>query len=135
MESGLAVPLSIRAKLSAPMHITYPVGKDGAVSHALLYMPKTGHRGSSAPPPCIVWAHGGPTGGSNDVFQLHVQYYVSQGWVMCLPNYRGSRGYGRAYREALNHNWGVSDVQDCAAAFTYCVEQGLVNASRYVYCC
>ena len=45
-------------------------------------------------------------------------------------NYGGSTGYGRAYRQRLNGNWGVVDVDDCVNAATYLVEQGLVDPDR-----
>jgi dipeptidyl aminopeptidase/acylaminoacyl peptidase len=47
-------------------------------------------------------------------------------------DYGGSAGYGRAYRERLHRMWGIVDVEDCAAAARYLVEQGSVDASRIV---
>jgi dipeptidyl aminopeptidase/acylaminoacyl peptidase len=62
-----------------------------------------------------------------------VQYFVARGWCVAAPNYRGSRGYGRAYREALNGNWGVYDVDDSAALVEHLAAKGLVNSSRHVH--
>ena len=45
-------------------------------------------------------------------------------------NYGGSTSYGRAYRQRLNGNWGVVDVNDCANAAQYLVKQGLVDGKR-----
>ena len=45
-------------------------------------------------------------------------------------NYRGSTGFGRAYRDALKGQWGVADVEDCDFGVRYLVEQGLVDSDR-----
>ncbi|HRO90482.1 MAG TPA: S9 family peptidase, partial [Promineifilum sp.] len=45
-------------------------------------------------------------------------------------NYGGSTGYGRTYRERLNGNWGIVDVDDCANGARYLVEQGVVDGGR-----
>lgn len=45
-------------------------------------------------------------------------------------NYRGSTGYGRAYRNALRGQWGVVDVADCSAGAEYLVRQGKVDGDR-----
>ena len=45
-------------------------------------------------------------------------------------NYGGSSGYGRAYRQRLNGQWGIVDVQDCINGANYLVEQGLADGSR-----
>jgi dipeptidyl aminopeptidase/acylaminoacyl peptidase len=45
-------------------------------------------------------------------------------------NYRGSTGYGRAYRRQLDGQWGIADVEDCLVGARYLVERGLVDAKR-----
>jgi dipeptidyl aminopeptidase/acylaminoacyl peptidase len=47
-------------------------------------------------------------------------------------NYGGSTGYGRAYRERLNGNWGVVDVDDCVNGALYLVERGLADGNRLI---
>ena len=45
-------------------------------------------------------------------------------------NYGGSTGYGRAYRERLNGNWGMVDTMDCINAARYLAAQGEVDGER-----
>jgi dipeptidyl aminopeptidase/acylaminoacyl peptidase len=47
-------------------------------------------------------------------------------------NYRGSSGYGKAYRNSLKENWGLSDVADVRSAADYLVAKGKANAERIV---
>ena len=47
-------------------------------------------------------------------------------------NYRGSVGYGRAYRDALRGNWGIHDVADTIAATRHLVAQGLADPDRLI---
>ncbi len=47
-------------------------------------------------------------------------------------NYRGSSGFGRRYRQKLNGQWGIADVEDCVAAARFLVERGNVDASRLI---
>ena len=67
-------------------------------------------------PPLIVMSHGGPTGNATAIFDLETQFWTSRGFAVVDVNYGGSTGYGRAYRERLNGEWGVVDLQDCVNA-------------------
>ena len=61
---------------------------------------------------------------------LAIQFWTSRGWGVVDVNYGGSTGFGRAYRERLDGQWGVVDVADCAAAAQAVVDQGWASASR-----
>lgn len=81
-------------------------------------------------PPVQVWSHGGPTGFSAPDFRLATQFWTSRGIGILDVNYSGSAGYGRAYRERLNGNWGISDVRDCVTGVQAVVAAGLADPER-----
>lgn len=117
--------------ISVPEHITFPTD-DGAVAHALFYPPMhpefTGPEGER--PPLIVQIHGGPTGAAAPVFSTAVQYWTSRGFGVVDVNYRGSAGYGRAFRGELAGRWGIADVADCVAAARHLARAGQVDGQR-----
>ena len=128
MQSGLD-----SGNLSTPEHIVFPT-TDDAVAHAWYYPPT--NRDYSAPsgslPPLMVVCHGGPTSRSGTAFDPKLQYWTSRGFALVDVNYRGSSGYGRAYRDALKSNWGKYDTDDCIAAARYLSGKGLVDPDRVV---
>ena len=119
--------------LSNPCPISFPT-TGGAEAHGLFYPPA--HPTEEAPagerPPLLVLGHGGPTGAARSQLQLGIQYWTSRGIAVVDVNYRGSTGYGTAYREALRGLWGVSDVDDCVAAALHLVRTGEVDGDRLI---
>jgi dipeptidyl aminopeptidase/acylaminoacyl peptidase len=81
-------------------------------------------------PPLIVESHGGPTDAAVAAFSLGVQYWTGRGFGLVDVDYGGSTGYGRAYRERLNGQWGVVDLRDCVNAARHLVEQGDADSAR-----
>jgi dipeptidyl aminopeptidase/acylaminoacyl peptidase len=81
-------------------------------------------------PPLVVISHGGPTGSNSPALKLEIQYRTSRGLAVLDVNYGGSTGYGRAYRQRLNGQWGVVDVDDCLNGARYLVKQGQVDGER-----
>jgi dipeptidyl aminopeptidase/acylaminoacyl peptidase len=117
--------------LSRPQAVAFPT-TNGQTAHAFYYPPNNGDY--SAPegelPPLIVESHGGPTSATSAVFSVNKQYWTSRGFALLDVNYGGSTGYGRAYRERLNGQWGVVDVEDCINGAHYLAQQGLVDGER-----
>lgn len=119
------------AYLSSPQIISYATG-DGETAHAFFYPPC--NRDFCVPPaerpPLLVVSHGGPTAASASTLNLRLQYWTSRGFGVLDVNYRGSSGFGRAYRRALDGRWGVADVEDCVRGAQHLVRQGQADAAR-----
>ena len=105
---------------------------DGSTARAFYYAPRNpaftppgGER-----PPLLVVCHGGPTGAASMSLDLKIQYWTSRGIGVVDVDYRGSSGYGRAYREQLDGNWGVADVADCVNAARFLATRGEADARR-----
>lgn len=107
-------------------------GPGGREVHAHVYPPH--HPGRTALdgelPPYVIWAHGGPTSRVPLVLDLEIAYFTSRGIGVAEVNYGGSTGYGRAYRERLREQWGVVDVEDCAAVARALAEEGTADPGR-----
>jgi dipeptidyl aminopeptidase/acylaminoacyl peptidase len=119
--------------VSMPRPLEFPVGtQPQPVAHALYYPPAnpdyTGPAGEL--PPLVVIAHGGPTGQTNTGLRLDIQYFTSRGFAVVDVDYRGSSGYGRAYRQGLQGRCGVDDVADCVGAARHLVAAGAVDGRR-----
>ncbi len=84
----------------------------------------------SGRPPLVVFCHGGPTGAAEPGFDPLVQFFTSRGLAVALVDYRGSSGYGRAYRRALDGRWGQADVDDCVLAAEALAAGGVVDGAR-----
>lgn len=123
--TGLAQPF-----IATPETITYTFG-DG-VSHAFYYAPRNPDFTAPADekPPLIVVSHGGPTGSTSTAYSPAIQYWTSRGFAVLDVNYRGSTGYGRAYRDALRGLWGIADVEDCENGARFLANRGDVDPAR-----
>jgi dienelactone hydrolase len=120
-----------------PAHYPEPqirtfTGPSGREVHAHIYPPH--NPGCAAPggelPPYVVWAHGGPTGRVPLVLDMEIAYFTSRGIGVAEVNYGGSTGYGREYRNRLREQWGVVDVEDCAAVALGLAEEGTADRTR-----
>lgn len=119
------------ASIARPEAITFP-STDGRMAHALYYAP-TSATVIGLPrerPPLVVRSHGGPTANASTALDLDLQLFTSRGIAVVDVDYGGSSGYGRAYRQELNGQWGVVDVDDCVAAARFLVARGDVDQER-----
>ena len=127
-----ASPLALDpAHLSIPEAVEFPTG-GGERAHAFFYPPANAEY--AAPegelPPLIVKSHGGPTGAASTTLDLRTQFWTSRGFAVLDVDYRGSSGYGRAYRDRLKGAWGRVDVEDCVNAALHLAAQGRADPRR-----
>lgn len=117
--------------ISVAQPIAFPT-EGGQTAYGFFYPPR--NRDFAAPegerPPLLVMSHGGPTGATSSALSLKIQFWTSRGIAVLDVNYGGSTGYGRAYRERLNGQWGIVDVDDCVNGARYLAQQGLVDGAR-----
>jgi dienelactone hydrolase len=111
---------------SVPVTDAFVDGPGGPV-HALVATPS-----GAGPWPTVFLVHGGPTWHDSDAFAADRAAYVDLGCAVVQVNYRGSTGYGSAWRDALQGRPGLTELEDVAAAHDWAVESGLADAARCV---
>src|SRR6185312_6837724 len=118
---------------SVAQHVEFPTA-NGETAHANFYPPANPDHAAPAGerPPLVVKCHGGPTSSASSTLSLGIQYWTSRGIAVADIDYRGSTGYGRAYRDRLEGAWGVVDVEDCIAAARHAAAAGLADPQRTV---
>jgi dipeptidyl aminopeptidase/acylaminoacyl peptidase len=130
LRRSIQVPVG-EGYLSRPRSIAFPTA-DALTAHGFYYAPKNpAYEGpEDARPPLMVISHGGPTSATTSTLAPAIQYWASRGFAVIDVNYRGSTGYGRAYREHLEGDWGIADVEDCVNGARYLARQGEVDGER-----
>ena len=104
--------------------------RDGPVP-GLFYAPVGAPHGApTGPPPLVLFCHGGPTSAAEGGLDPVVQFFASRGLAVAAVNYRGSSGFGRAYRRRLEGQWGLADVDDCVHYASALARAGLVDGGR-----
>jgi len=84
------------------------------------------------PYPTLLLVHGGPDAHDRDEFSPRVQAWVDHGFAVALLNYRGSTGYGKTWRDALEGNPGFTELEDIVKVRDWLVSSGVADASRTV---
>ncbi|VVP36224.1 hypothetical protein PS732_04647 [Pseudomonas fluorescens] len=121
--AGGVAPLAAE-RISRPQTLRYPSGSGEA--HGFFYPAMSGE----TKPPLVVFIHGGPTSACYPMLDPRIQYWTQRGFAVADLNYRGSSGYGREYRQALQLSWGDVDVEDACAVVDYLAKQGLIDGER-----
>lgn len=98
---------------------------DGLPCQGWLYLPDAASKG------LIVLVHGGPTWHSEDWVNPKIGFWVQAGYTVLDPNYRGSTGFGSAWREAVKADgWGGREQSDIRAGIEACVAQGYATKGK-----
>jgi dipeptidyl aminopeptidase/acylaminoacyl peptidase len=107
--------------------------QDGADIEGVLHKPAGFQPGRRYP--LLIVIHGGPTGvsrptpyGSATAYPIDV--FLSKGAIVLEPNYRGSAGYGEAFRSLNVRNLGIGDAWDVLSGIDALVQQGLADRDR-----
>lgn len=114
---------------SMPKPVTWTMPDNSPVK-GLFYPPHNPHYKAVSKPPLLVMIHGGPTSQKFAEFSPRTQFFTSRGFAVLEVNYRGSSGYGRDYRQALQGKWGVIDVDDSLQGALYVTDQGWADRDK-----
>jgi dipeptidyl aminopeptidase/acylaminoacyl peptidase len=113
-----------REDLVHPVLVSYPSNDGRWTIQAWMYVPRDLADGASNP--AVVLVHGGPAAQAMNDFDRPVQALVSRGYVVIVPNYRGSTGYGKAFEDANQGDMGGGDLHDVLGAVDFVVNTGQV---------
>jgi dipeptidyl aminopeptidase/acylaminoacyl peptidase len=120
-------PESLRGRKMVAGESTRVPSFDQKPVPAYVYRPS-----GSGPFPAVIDVHGGPTSQSTRRFDRMRQYLVSKGYVVMVPNVRGSTGYGKTWTKLDNLDLGGGPLQDVVACKRWLVENAAVSADRVV---
>jgi dipeptidyl aminopeptidase/acylaminoacyl peptidase len=125
--SALAIAPDDRAR-AEPVRCPGP----GGAVHGLWWAPRSA-RAALAPderPPLLVRCHGGPTAAAASALDPRTLFWTTRGFAVLDVNYRGSWGYGREHRAALDGAWGEADAEDAVAAARWAIAAGRADPAR-----
>lgn len=117
---------AVEAAMVRPEKVSYR--SDAYTINAYLLRPAGAKAGQRFPG--ILYIHGGPTGQFVDNYQQQAQFLAQMGYVVLLPNIRGSSGYGHAFEKANDPCWTICDLRDVEAGVAYLKTLPDVDASR-----
>jgi dipeptidyl aminopeptidase/acylaminoacyl peptidase len=121
------LPEALRGREMAVGETVHIPSFDGKAVPAFVFKPS-----GAGPFPAIIDVHGGPTSQSHRDFGGFRQYLVSKGFVVLVPNVRGSTGYGKSYTKLDNHDFGGGPLKDVVACKQWLAAHASVDARRVV---
>lgn len=115
------------APAGRPFHSWHFDNGEGDRVHGFYVTPE-----GDGPFPVMMFVHGGPTGQDTDAWDPEVLAYVDMGFAVGMVNYRGSTGYGRAWRDRLIGDVGGPELVDVNAGLADLVVRGVADPDRAV---
>ena len=106
---------------------TSVTARDGLVIPLLLTLPPNAPQG---PIPFVVLPHGGPDARDYGPFDWLVQFLASRGYGVLQPEFRGSNGFGTAFRDKGNNQWGLAMQDDITDATKWLIAQNLADPKK-----
>lgn len=107
-----AVTYTARDGLEIPGYLMVPPGKD----------PKN--------LPMVVYIHGGPESREERVYVNEFQAFTNRGYGVFIPNFRGSTGYGKKFRELGFKQWGEAMLNDVTDGTKWLIDQGIADPKQ-----
>ena len=115
--------------LPAPESVTVP-GSGGAPIQMWILKPPGFSAGKKYP--LVFWVHGGPQGAYLDAWsnRWNPQVWAAQGYVIAMPNPRGSTGFGQKFTDEISRDWNGKVIEDLMACLAHMEKQPYVDATR-----
>lgn len=111
-------------ELAPTERIAFP-SADGTEVHGFVVRPA-----AAGPGPTYLRLHGGPVAQTDVGFRAEAQLLAARGYLVVLPNPRGSSGRGEAWASAIFGEWGGKDTEDVLAAVDLAVTRGWADPAR-----
>lgn len=127
-DRALLRPRGEQAPGSQPLTDQFVPTPCGAV-HALVATPDSVLEGRW---PTVFLLHGGPHAADEDRFSASRALWLDAGFAVVHVNYRGSTGYGSAWRDAIEGRPGLSELEDLAAVHDWAVSSGFADPAACV---
>lgn len=100
---------------------------DGLEIPSYLTMPKTKGKSNL---PAVIMPHGGPWARDYWGYNSYAQFLANRGYVVFMPNFRGSIGYGKSFQNAGNLQWGEKMQDDLTWAAKYLKDEGIADPKK-----
>ena len=113
--------------LSTPALTNY-TARDGTPLRTYILLPKSYKQGQASP--TIILPHGGPQSRSRQDYDRFAQFLSTRGYIVVMPNFRGSVGYGRDFEVAGYKQWGGLMQDDLTDAARFMIAQGYTDPQR-----
>ncbi|MEQ1753843.1 MAG: S9 family peptidase [Micropepsaceae bacterium] len=123
---GKAYPALTAADVGSVKYFTYPA-RDGLAIPAYLTLPN-GSSGRNLP--LVVMPHGGPEARDVGGYDQWAQFLASRGYAVLQPQFRGSDGYGKAFRNAGRREWGLKTQNDISDGVKHLTSTGVADGAR-----
>ncbi|MCC7157983.1 MAG: S9 family peptidase [Ignavibacteria bacterium] len=116
-----------KSDLIVPQEIKYK-SFDGLEIYGYMFIPKGAKRDGSNP--AVVYPHGGPELQEKNLFNKYFQIMANNGYVVIVPNFRGSTGYGKTFQSKIYKDWGGNEFKDVLGAYDYLLNSGYTEKSK-----
>ena len=120
----------LKAYRLAPMRGEVIRARDGLGLVSYLTLPEGARPRPRVPLPMVLLVHGGPWARDEYGFDPHHQWLADRGWAVLSVNFRGSTGFGKAFVNAGDLEWGCKMHDDLLDAVAWAVKEGIADPSR-----
>jgi dipeptidyl aminopeptidase/acylaminoacyl peptidase len=127
--TSLNAEILSRIDMPARESVRYP-GAGGEEVQAWLLRPPGYQSGRRYP--LVLFIHGGPQGAWNDDFswRWNAALYAARGYVVLLPNFHGSTGFGQPFTERISGDWAGAAYEDLMKGVDWAIERGLADPAH-----